>query len=54
MRAGVYSIARFELVERDPGTKLIFDHTGFPVGQAQSLADGWHENYWAPLEKYLA
>jgi activator of HSP90 ATPase len=52
--AGVYSIARFALVEQGSGTKIVFDHTGFPVGQAQHLAEGWHANYWTPLGKFLA
>jgi len=51
---GIYSIARFELKEEGDGTKLIFDHTGFPVGQAQHLAYGWKSNYWEPLAKFLA
>jgi activator of HSP90 ATPase len=51
---GVYSIARFELKEQGSGTKLFFDHTGFPAGQGQHLAEGWRGNYWEPLEKYLA
>jgi len=28
-----YSIAKFELVEQGSGTKIVFDHTGFPNGQ---------------------
>lgn len=52
--AGQYSIARFELVEQGSGTKIVFDHTGFPQGQAQHLAEGWKGNYWEPLEKYFA
>lgn len=51
--AGTYSIARFELVEVGTGTRLVFDHTGFPVGQAEHLAAGWKENYWEPLAKVL-
>ena len=51
---GQYSIARFELVEQGSGTKVVFDHTGFPQGQAQHLAEGWKGNYWEPLEKYFA
>lgn len=51
---GVYSIARFELVEQDPGTKIVFDHTGFPKGAADGLASGWKAHYWEPLEKLLA
>jgi uncharacterized protein YndB with AHSA1/START domain len=51
---GTYSIARFELTEQGPQTKLVFDHTGFPPDQAQHLAIGWKINYWEPLAKYLA
>jgi activator of HSP90 ATPase len=50
---GIYSIARFELAEQGSSTKLVFDHTGFPAGKAESLAAGWHEHYWQPLEKFL-
>jgi len=52
--AGDYSIARFELVEQDSGTKIIFDHRGFPDGAGQHLAEGWNGNYWEPLAKFLA
>jgi len=51
---GVYSIAKFELVEQGSGTKIVFDHTGFPKGQGEHLAAGWKGNYWEPLEKFLA
>jgi uncharacterized protein YndB with AHSA1/START domain len=51
---GIYSIARFELVEQGSGTKLVFDHTGFPKGQAETLASGWKAHYWEPMEKLLA
>src|SRR5580765_1532577 len=53
-KAGLYSIARFELAEPGSDTKLIFDHTGFPQGQAEHLAQGWRINYWEPLAKVLA
>jgi len=51
---GAYSIAHFELTAAGAGTKLIFDHTGFPQGQADHLAAGWKGNYWEPLTKFLA
>src|SRR5271155_2407706 len=51
---GVYSIAKFELVEQESGTKIVFDHTGFPKGEAEVLASGWKAHYWEPLEKLLA
>jgi uncharacterized protein YndB with AHSA1/START domain len=52
--AGVYSLAKFELREQGSETKLVFDHTGFPNGAADHLAEGWHINYWEPLSKFLA
>ncbi|HEY5061883.1 MAG TPA: SRPBCC domain-containing protein [Gemmatimonadaceae bacterium] len=52
--AGVYSIVRFELTDAGAGTRLVFDHTGFPPGEAQHLADGWRDNYWTPMAKVLA
>jgi activator of HSP90 ATPase len=51
---GIYSIARFELVEQGSRTKIVFDHTGFPKGKAEHLAEGWKINYWEPMEKLLA
>jgi len=51
--AGSYSIARFVLVESGGETKIVFDHTGFPKGQAEHLAEGWRVNYWEPLAKFL-
>jgi uncharacterized protein YndB with AHSA1/START domain len=52
-KPGVYSLARFELAEDPGGSKLIFDHTGFPNGSAEHLALGWKTNYWEPLAKFL-
>jgi activator of HSP90 ATPase len=51
---GAYSIAKFELKEQGSGTKLIFDHTGFPVGAGEHLAAGWKAHYWASLEQFLS
>src|SRR5580658_5653764 len=51
---GVYSIAKFELLEQGSGTKIVFDHTGFPKGEAEVLASGWKAHYWEPIEKLLS
>jgi activator of HSP90 ATPase len=51
---GLYSLVRFELLDLSPGTRIVFDHTGFPTGNAEHLAAGWHAHYWEPLEKILA
>jgi activator of HSP90 ATPase len=53
-KPGVYSIARFELVDHGGATKIVFDHTGFPASLGQHLADGWKAHYWEPLQKLLA
>ena len=51
--AGIYSVARFELRAEGGGTRIIFDHTGFPEDQQEHLATGWHENYWNTLKSAL-
>ena len=50
---GKHSIARFELTQQGSGTRIIFDHTGFPPELAEHLESGWREHYWEPLRKYL-
>jgi activator of HSP90 ATPase len=50
---GIYSIARFELLGQGSGTRVMFDHTGFPPELAEHLESGWNENYWTALQKYL-
>jgi activator of HSP90 ATPase len=51
---GIYSRARFQLTQQGAGTKITFDHAGFPKGGAEHLASGWQEHYWDPLEKFLS
>jgi activator of HSP90 ATPase len=51
---GVYSIAKFQLLPQGSATKIVFDHTGFPKGDAEHLASGWNEHYWQPLAEFLA
>ena len=50
---GIFSIARFGLSAQSSGTRVIFDHTGFPSELAEHLESGWNEHYWTPLQKYL-
>jgi len=51
--AGVYSSVRFELVAHGSGTRINFDHTGFPEANWEHLNEGWPRNYWEPLRSYL-
>jgi uncharacterized protein YndB with AHSA1/START domain len=52
--AGIYSIIKFELIaEPKGGTRIMFDHTGFPQDKRESLTSGWTEHYWEPLHVYL-
>jgi activator of HSP90 ATPase len=48
-----YSIAKFALTDQGSTTKLVLDHAGFPNGDGEHLAEGWHINYWEPLAKSL-
>jgi activator of HSP90 ATPase len=50
---GAYSIVRFELKPQGSGTRLVFDHIGFPEGLHDHLATGWEENYWSLLKKHF-
>lgn len=50
---GAYSIVRFEFATKGSGTHLIFDHSGFPNGLHDHLAEGWESNYWTLLKKYF-
>jgi len=50
---GIYSIAKFEFRPQGSGTKLIFDHVGFPEGLKEHLSMGWTQHYWEALTKYL-
>jgi activator of HSP90 ATPase len=51
--SGVYSIARFEIQPDGSGTKLVFDHIGFPDGLKEHLTTGWQQHYWDALKKYF-
>jgi len=50
---GVYSIVRFELKTEGAGTKLVFDHDGFPADMADHLSKGWHSSYWENIANHV-
>ncbi len=51
---GLFSIARFELQPKEKGTRIVFDHVGFPDAERDHLDKGWTANYWDPLRKLSA
>jgi len=51
---GIHSVARFELQAHEASCRIVFEHTGIPSDDAQSLAEGWQSHYWEPLRKLLA
>jgi activator of HSP90 ATPase len=50
---GLYSIVRFELHVEGKGTRLVFDHEGFPEDAKEHLAQGWQANYWENIAKHV-
>jgi activator of HSP90 ATPase len=50
---GTYSIVRFDLKEQGTQTRVVLDHTGFPVGAYDTLYSGWKSHYWDPLQLFL-
>ncbi len=51
--AGVWSIARFDLSAEGGGTRLNFEHVGFPEGLKEHLSEGWQQHYWDAMTKYF-
>jgi activator of HSP90 ATPase len=49
-----YSIATFELSERDGGTELRFTQIGVPPHRFDGHSRGWVEAYWRPMQERFA
>lgn len=50
---GFFSQVTFEMSVIPEGTRLDFSHTGLPEGTEDEFAQGWQDNYWDPLKKFL-
>jgi activator of HSP90 ATPase len=51
---GLYSVVHFELRAHPEGAQVALEHAGYPEGQGEHLAKGWHDNYWNPLKALLS
>lgn len=49
-----YSTVTYEFEPHAGGTLLRLTHEGVPTDMAESMAGGWHQWYWQPLEQYFA
>ena len=49
-----YSVAVFELVKANVGTKLIFDHYAVPADDYKTISDNWKACYWTPMKEMFA
>jgi activator of HSP90 ATPase len=50
---GYFSCVTFEFTAVPEGTRLDFTHTGLPEGTEEEFTQGWIDNYWEPMKKYL-
>jgi len=50
---GIYSIVKFDLKPQGSGTRIVFDHWGFPEAARAHLIIGWKEHYWDDMRKYF-
>jgi activator of HSP90 ATPase len=48
-----YSRITFELTPIPEGTRLDFTHEDLPEGTEEEFTQGWIDNYWEPMKKYL-
>jgi activator of HSP90 ATPase len=50
---GYFSRVIFEFTAVPGGTRLDFTHTDVPEGTEAEFTQGWIDNYWEPMKKYL-
>jgi activator of HSP90 ATPase len=48
-----FSTITFELTPIPEGTRLDFTHADVPSGTEDEFTQGWIDNYWEPMKKYL-
>jgi uncharacterized protein YndB with AHSA1/START domain len=51
---GQYSLVSFNLTPSGEGTKLVFDHIGYPDEDHAMLDGGWPQMYWQPMSTLLS
>ena len=50
---GYFSRITFKFTPVPKGTRLEFTHSRLPDGTEEEFKQGWIDNYWEPMKKYL-
>ena len=50
---GYFSRITFEFTPVPEGTRLDFTHADVPEGTEEEFTQGWIDNYWEPMKRYL-
>ena len=50
---GYFSQVTFEISATPQGTRLEFTHVNLPEGSEAEFTQGWIDNYWEPMKKFL-
>ena len=50
---GYFSHITFEFTAVPEGTQLDFTHSDLPDGTEEEFTQGWIDNYWEPMKRYL-
>jgi activator of HSP90 ATPase len=50
---GYFSRVTFEFTAVPEGTRLDFIHADVPEGTVEEFTQGWIDNYWEPMKRYL-
>jgi activator of HSP90 ATPase len=48
-----FSRITFEFTAIQEGTRLDFTHADVPEGTEEEFTQGWIDNYWEPMKRYL-
>jgi activator of HSP90 ATPase len=52
-REGYFSKVTFKFTAVSKGTRLDFTHANVPEGTEEEFTQGWIDNYWEPMKRYL-
>lgn len=48
-----YSIAEFDLLPSEKGTRITLTQTGVPANKYRAIKQGWIDFYWKPLREFF-